>query len=89
MSISKAQQRATAKYQKKTYDQVNFRVQKGYKEVISTHAVDRGESINGFLCRAIMETIERDRDRPAFAAPSYIMVQESQASELIRRMATR
>ena len=91
--ISKAQQRATAKYQKKTYDQVNFRVQKGYKDVIHGHAEDQGESVNGFLCRAVMEAIERDREQAerAFkiAAPTYILVQENQASELVRRIAAR
>ena len=91
--ITKAQQRATAKYQKKTYDQVNFRVQKGYKDVIHSHAQDLGESVNGFLCRAVMEAIERDlaaADRVfRMASPTYIMVQENQASELVRRIAAR
>ena len=89
MSISKAQQRATAKYQKKTYDQVNFRVQKGYKQVIQTHAGGQGESINGFLCRAVMEAIERDRATSDRVVPSYILVQENQASGLLKRVAGR
>ena len=31
MAVSKAQLKATQKYQKKAYDQINIRVKKGYK----------------------------------------------------------
>ena len=60
MGISKAQQRATANYVKKTYDRIEAKVAKGQKEVIQAHAEAQGESMNAFINRAITETMERD-----------------------------
>lgn len=62
--VSKAQQRATNKYIAKAYDRVNVTMPKGQKEILKAHAEARGESVNGFINRAIDETIERD-DAPA------------------------
>lgn len=61
MAISKAQQRATANYVKKTYDRIEVKVPKGKKELIQAHA-DRldGGSLNAFINRAITETMDRD-----------------------------
>ena len=61
MSISTAQQRATAKYVKNTYDRIEVKVPKGEKATIQAHAEQKGESINGFINRAIDETMERDK----------------------------
>lgn len=63
MSVSKAQQKATAKYVKNTYDRIEIKVPKGEKEVIKAHASKTGESVNGFINRAIDETIDRDQTR--------------------------
>lgn len=60
MTISKAQIRATAKYQKENYDEIKLRVPKGKKEVIQNHAKAKGETVNGFVTRAINETLERE-----------------------------
>ncbi len=60
MPVSKAQMRATAKYEKANYDDIRLRVTKGKKEIIKSHAQTKGESMNGFINRAIDETIERD-----------------------------
>lgn len=60
MSISPAQRRATAKYTKNNYDEIKARVAKGQKDIIKNHATARGESLNGFIGRAIAETIARD-----------------------------
>jgi len=60
MAVSKAQQRATNKYILKAYDRVNLTLPKGQKEVVQAHAAARGESVNGFIGRAISETMERD-----------------------------
>jgi len=60
MAVSKAQQRATAKYVKSVYDRIEAKVPKGKKELIQAHAEGRGESVNSFINRAIDETIERD-----------------------------
>lgn len=60
MSVSKAQQRATNKWIEKAYDRINLTVPKGQKEVIKAHAEARGESVNGFIGRAIVNQMEAD-----------------------------
>lgn len=44
-------------------DSVALRMPKGNKDIIKTHAAERGESVNGFILRAISETIERDNNK--------------------------
>ncbi len=58
--ISKAQQKAVQKYVKKNYDRVNLTLYKGYKDKIKIHADKQGETLNGFINRAIAETMERE-----------------------------
>lgn len=41
-------------------DRVNLTMPKGQKEIIKAHAEAQGESLNGFINRAISETMERD-----------------------------
>ena len=60
MPVSKAQQRAVSKYMKENYDVYQIRMPKGQKEIIKAHAEARGESMNGFIGRAISEAMERD-----------------------------
>lgn len=60
MAVSKAQQKATNKYKKANYDRMELIVPKGRKDAIKAHAEARGESVNGFIGRAIHETMERD-----------------------------
>ena len=62
MPVSKAQQRAVSKYMKENYDVYQIRMPKGQKEAIKAHAETRGESVNGFVNRAISETMERDKE---------------------------
>lgn len=45
----------------KAYDRINLTVAKGKKDTIKAHAESRGESVNGFIGRAIDETIARDK----------------------------
>ena len=59
---SQAQNKATQKYIKTAYDEIKIRTDKGKKELIKAHAEANGESINGFVNRAIEETILRDAD---------------------------
>ena len=61
MPASKAQQKAVSKYMKANYDVFQVRMPKGKKEVIQAHAQAQGESVNGFVNRAIDETMERDK----------------------------
>lgn len=58
---SKAQQKAVNKYMKENYDRVNLTMVKGRKERVRAHAEKNGESLNGFINRAIDEAMERDR----------------------------
>lgn len=44
----------------KAYDRINLTVPKGQKAVIQEHASSQEESVNGFIQRAIKETMERD-----------------------------
>lgn len=63
MPVSPAQKRATAKYMKNNYDEIKTRVAKGQKQIIQSHATERGESLNGFVNRAIAETMQRDNQK--------------------------
>ena len=63
MPASKAQQKAVSKYMKNNYDEIKVRVEKGRKAQIQAHAEVQGESVNGFINRAIAETMERDQEQ--------------------------
>ena len=60
MAVSKAQQKAVAKYEAKAYDKALLRLPKGRLDEIKAHAEAQGQSVNGFIGRAIVETMERD-----------------------------
>ncbi len=60
MAVSKAQQKAVNKYVRDNYDRVNVNMPKGQKETVKAHAEARGESVNAFINRAVLETMERD-----------------------------
>lgn len=62
MAVSKAQQASVHRYVKSHYDRINVTVPKGQKDDIQAHASARGESVNGFIARAIMEAMERDTE---------------------------
>lgn len=65
MAVSKAQQKAVHKYVKNNYDRIDVMVKKGEKDILKAHASERGETLNGFITRAIAETIERDKNTPS------------------------
>lgn len=48
------------RWQKENQERINLVLPKGQKEVIQAHAEARRESVNGFIKRAIAETMERD-----------------------------
>ena len=64
MAVSKANQRAVAKYMKANYDDIKVRVPKGQRERIKAHAdrYDNG-SVNAFIQRAIAEAMARDEEK--------------------------
>lgn len=51
------------RYNAKAYDEIKVRVDKGKKDVIKNHADTHGESVNGFINRAIEEAMERDSNK--------------------------
>ena len=59
MAQTEAQLRATKKYHQK-FDDLRIRVPAGDKKFIEEHASAQGESVNAFVRRAIIETMERD-----------------------------
>ena len=65
MPATKAQQKAVTKYMKENYDEIKVRVEKGRRDKIKAHAEAHGESVNGFIGRAINETMERDNGQQA------------------------
>ena len=56
---SEAQKKAVAKYNAANYEQIQLRVEKGKKAEIKAFAESRGESLNGFINRAIDEAMQR------------------------------
>lgn len=62
MTVSKKQQASVNKYVKNNYDRINVTMPKGQKDIIKEHADARGESVNGFINRAINNQIERDNE---------------------------
>ena len=67
MTVSKAQKSATAKYESKAYDKVLVRMPKGRKDEIQIFAAQTGESVNGFINRAIGEAMGESPQKPAGA----------------------
>lgn len=59
--MGKASTKAQNKYIAKAYDRVNLVLPKGQKDIIKAHAESQGESVNGFISRAIENQMERDR----------------------------
>ena len=70
MPASKAQQTAQNKWISKNYDRVNLTLPKGRKADLQLHAEQRGESLNGFIGRAIEEQVKRDTGIPSAGSDS-------------------
>ena len=60
MALTTARKKANAKYEAKAYDKTLIRLPKGRLDEIRAHIEPAGESLNGFIGRAISETMERD-----------------------------
>ena len=58
--VSKAQQKAVNKYVKNNYDRINVTFPKGQKEIIMQAAEAAGESVNGYIKKAVNQRMERD-----------------------------
>lgn len=55
------------RYEDKSYDKVLVRMPKGRKDEIQTFAAQTGESVNGFINRAIGEAMGESPQQPAGA----------------------
>ena len=47
--VTKAQMKATAKYEKANYDDIRLRVKKGQREQIKAYAESQGKSLNSYI----------------------------------------
>ena len=66
MAVNKyteARRRANEKYNAKAYEEIKVRVYTGKKSKVKAHAEQHGERLNGFINRAIDETMERDNEK--------------------------
>lgn len=61
--MGKTSSKVKDRYNAKAYDEIKVRVFKGDKEKVKAHAENQGESLNGFIKRAIDETMQRDIKR--------------------------
>lgn len=60
MATTKAGQKAVNKYVKSHYDRINVTIDKGGKAVIQAVAEKNGESINGFIKKAVEARLESE-----------------------------
>ena len=63
--MGKTSSKVKDRYNAKAYDTILTRLPKGQKVQIQAHASAQGESVNGFVSRAIAETMERDKEKTA------------------------
>lgn len=68
MALSEAQDRARRKYDAEHYDQITLRLPAGSRERIRA----TGESVNGFIARAVAERLGDGPQGPPEAAPVLI-----------------
>lgn len=62
------------KFNSENYDRIELTVKKGKKEIFKNHAANCGETLNGFINRAMTETMERDEEN--------LSVSENEKSDL-------
>lgn len=61
--MAKTRSEISIDYAKRSLKRIPFDVQKEHYETIKNHAESRGESVNGFIKRAINETMQRDNEK--------------------------
>lgn len=57
---TEAKKKGNRKWDAANLDRISVAAPKGRKDAVKAHAEARGESVNGFINRAIDETMERD-----------------------------
>lgn len=53
---------ANEKWDAANLDRISIALPKGRKEIIKDHALQRGESMNAFIIRAVDNQMERDKE---------------------------
>lgn len=61
LHMAKTRSEINNAYAKKAYDDIRLQVPKGQKDVIKAHADSMGETIGGFIKRAIQAQMDRDK----------------------------
>ena len=85
-TVSKAQQRSVNKYVKENYDRINVTFSKGRKDVIKAFADAQGESVNGFINRAVSAAMSGEQAAGDYApAPLVTPERFVKISEHIKR----
>ena len=59
---SKTSTASKQKYNEKAYDRIALTVKKGTKDHLKNHALQQGETLNGFINRAIANQIQTDNE---------------------------
>lgn len=59
--MGKTSAKVKNRYNEKAYDRISLVVPKGQKEIIKAHAESQGESVNGFIQKAIQTAMEKDK----------------------------
>jgi predicted HicB family RNase H-like nuclease len=59
MAVSKAQQKAVAKYMKENYDEIKIRIPKGNKDIYKSIAEAQGKSLNQFIIDCIEKELNK------------------------------
>ena len=60
--MAKTRSEINMEYAKRNLKRIPLDVQKEQYEIIKTHAETHGESVNGFIKRAINEAMEREKE---------------------------
>lgn len=63
--VKPAQKKARDKWDKENMTTLSCKVKKEQAEKVKAHALSRGETVNGFVNRAITETMQRDSSTAA------------------------
>ena len=71
-TVSKAQQRSVNKYVKENYDRINVTFSKGRKDVIKAFADAQGESVNGFINRAVNAAMSGEQAAGDYAPAPFV-----------------
>lgn len=58
--MGKTSSKVKDRYNAKAYDEIKLRVPKGEKDIIKAHADKVGESVNGYIKKAVDERMGRE-----------------------------